>query len=159
MWHRNQANEARTTVLRVFGIYTHAQIDGRLWSAVSQQSSGKGREYRRRYAIVYLSGCRPSLIMTSSTSFFSCTFRRAPVHPGDRLVPPQVFTPLDAAEAESPVQPPIIPDLRPEDREELHALLVYVDRSSMIISTGGKLTTPRRLGKYVTFSQAFLNSG
>lgn len=37
-------------VLRIWGILTHAQIDGRLWSAVSQElGNGKSAEYRRRF--------------------------------------------------------------------------------------------------------------
>ena len=33
----------------MFGVYTHAQFDRRLWSAVSKFLSGKGPEYRKRY--------------------------------------------------------------------------------------------------------------
>ena len=35
--------------IRVFGIYTHAQLDKRLWDLMGYQLSRKGREYRRRY--------------------------------------------------------------------------------------------------------------
>ncbi len=35
--------------VKVFGIYTHAQIDNRLWSSVSSQLRKKGKEYQRRY--------------------------------------------------------------------------------------------------------------
>lgn len=35
-------------VLRVFGIYTHAQLDARLWDSISSQLSRRGKEYRRR---------------------------------------------------------------------------------------------------------------
>ncbi|KAI0757657.1 hypothetical protein C8Q80DRAFT_1092486 [Daedaleopsis nitida] len=35
-------------VIRVFGIYTHAQIDQRFWDAMSRQLGSKGPEYRKR---------------------------------------------------------------------------------------------------------------
>ena len=35
-------------VLRVFGIYTHAQIDQRFWDSMAFQLIKKGKEYRRR---------------------------------------------------------------------------------------------------------------
>ncbi|THG96062.1 hypothetical protein EW026_g5704 [Hermanssonia centrifuga] len=102
----------RQGLLRIYGIYTHAQLDRRFWDAVGQHLAGKGREYRKR-----------------------CVYRRAPHHPGDNVYLPQSFP---QADLESPVVPSRIPDLRNEDREELHALLV--------------------LEKFITFSQALLNS-
>ncbi|TCD62368.1 hypothetical protein EIP91_006977 [Steccherinum ochraceum] len=100
-------------VLRIFGIYTHAQLDKRFWDAVGHQLGGKGKEYKKR-----------------------CVFRNAPHHHGDSVVGPASFPPMN-----EPVAAPVtikIPDLRNEDREELHSLLV--------------------LEKFVTFSQALLNS-
>ncbi|KAI0079047.1 hypothetical protein K474DRAFT_723989 [Panus rudis PR-1116 ss-1] len=100
-------------VLRVFGIYTHAQLERRFWEAVGAQLAGKGKEYRKR-----------------------CNFRTPPHHPRDHVFAPASFP----AQAEAALPPPSleIPNLRNEDREELHSLLV--------------------LEKFVTFSQALLNS-
>ncbi|KAI0258666.1 hypothetical protein BC834DRAFT_835038 [Gloeopeniophorella convolvens] len=57
-------------VIRVFGIYTHAQLDKRLWDSMGYQLSRKGKEYQKR-----------------------CTFRSNPVHKGDKVVPPASFPP------------------------------------------------------------------
>ncbi|CAL1697343.1 unnamed protein product [Somion occarium] len=99
--------------IRIFGIYTHAQLDRRFWEAVGMQLAGKGKEYRKR-----------------------CIFRNPSYHPGDNVVAPASFP----AQEEAPLPPACleIPDLRNEDREELHSLLV--------------------LEKFVAFSQALLNS-
>ncbi len=35
--------------IKIFGIYTHAQIDNRLWSSISSQLRKKGKEYQQRY--------------------------------------------------------------------------------------------------------------
>ncbi|KAG8790264.1 hypothetical protein FRC16_000978, partial [Serendipita sp. 398] len=40
--------ERVTQALKVFGIYTHAQLDSRLWAAVSSHSPRRGSEYVRR---------------------------------------------------------------------------------------------------------------
>ena len=36
-------------VLRIFGIYTHAQLDRRFWDCMSRQLERKGAEYRKRF--------------------------------------------------------------------------------------------------------------
>lgn len=41
-------NLIMTIVLKVFGIYTHAQIDRQLWESVSHQLGSRGKEYKRR---------------------------------------------------------------------------------------------------------------
>ncbi|THH32624.1 hypothetical protein EUX98_g1581 [Antrodiella citrinella] len=99
-------------VLRIFGIYTHAQLDKRFWDAVGHQLGGKGKEYKKR-----------------------CVFRN-PQRPGDNVVAPASFP--QAVEPTAPERAIRIPNLRDKDREELHSLLV--------------------LEKFVTFSQALLNS-
>ncbi|KAL4254519.1 hypothetical protein ABKN59_003247 [Abortiporus biennis] len=110
---KDYESEVEWQVIRVFGIYTHAQLDERLWKAVSYQLSGRGKEYRQR-----------------------CVFRNPPLNKGGNVYIPASFPPLVQA---SPISPSVpIPDLRSEDSEELHALLV--------------------LEKFVTFSQALLNS-
>ncbi|KAH8101588.1 hypothetical protein BXZ70DRAFT_933981 [Cristinia sonorae] len=100
-------------VLRIFGIYTHAQLDKRFWDAVGQHLGGRGKDYKQR-----------------------CTFRNPSYHQGDYVVAPASFPPSD--EQTIPDKTLRLPDLRNEDREELHSLLV--------------------LEKFVTFSQALLNS-
>lgn len=100
-------------VLRIFGIYTHAQLERRFWDAVGQHLAGKGREYRKR-----------------------CIYRKPPKNPGDKVYSPECFPPTQ--EPDVPQEPVQIPGLQDADREELHSLLV--------------------LQKFVTFSQALLNS-
>ena len=36
------------TVLKIFGIYTHAQLDRRFWDCVGRQLERKGLEYKKR---------------------------------------------------------------------------------------------------------------
>ncbi|KAL4242837.1 hypothetical protein ABKN59_011431 [Abortiporus biennis] len=111
--HFGTDREHPYSAIRIFGLYTHAKLDERLWSAVSNQLSGQGKEYRRR-----------------------CIFRKPPLG-GGRVYQPASFPSL---EVDSPTSPTAvrIPNLRTEDRDELHGLLV--------------------LEKFVTFSQALLNS-
>ncbi|KAI9068145.1 hypothetical protein FKP32DRAFT_1672451 [Trametes sanguinea] len=100
-------------VLRIFGIYTHAQLDRRFWDCMSRQLERKGPEYRKR-----------------------CKFRNPPLVPGDNVIHPASWP--TSAEPFVLEPPPVLADLRKEDMEELHSLLV--------------------LEKFVTFSQALLNS-
>lgn len=70
-------------VIRVFGIFTHAQIDhGRFWDNLSRQLQQRGPVYIER-----------------------CTFRNKPLTTGDNVILPAVFPPLplvqDAPEATS----------------------------------------------------------
>ncbi|KAH7911824.1 hypothetical protein BJ138DRAFT_1005801 [Hygrophoropsis aurantiaca] len=69
----------RSLVIKIYGIYTHAQLDHRLWDAMGYQLSGKGKEYKRR-----------------------CKFRNRPVNPGDNVILPASFPP-EVAIDESPV--------------------------------------------------------
>ena len=45
---RNRIRLHIRLVIRIFGIYTHTQLDKRFWEAVSVQLAGKGKEYRKR---------------------------------------------------------------------------------------------------------------
>ncbi|KAH9022666.1 P-loop containing nucleoside triphosphate hydrolase protein [Lactarius hengduanensis] len=85
--------------IKVFGIYTHAQLDKRLWDSMGHQLSRNGKEYQKR-----------------------CTFRAEPIHRGDKVVPPASFP------AAPPPDLKLIPDELPtvsdEVLGELHALLV-----------------------------------
>ncbi|CDO74781.1 hypothetical protein BN946_scf185001.g29 [Trametes cinnabarina] len=100
-------------LLRIFGIYTHAQLDRRFWDCMSRQLERKGAEYRKR-----------------------CKFRNSPLVPGDYVVLPASWP--APAEPSTLEPPPVLSDLRKEYMEEMHSLLV--------------------LEKFVTFSQALLNS-
>ncbi|EJF58549.1 hypothetical protein DICSQDRAFT_172899 [Dichomitus squalens LYAD-421 SS1] len=106
-------SDVERQVLKIFGIYTHAQLDRRFWDCMGRHLERKGAEYKKR-----------------------CTFRNPPVNPGDIVFTPASWPPP----AENPVYEPVsaIADMRKEDYEELHSLLV--------------------LEKFVTFSQALLNS-
>jgi len=58
--------------VKVFGIYTHAQLDKRLWDSISRQLTKKGSEYRRR-----------------------CLFRNQPAVIGDKTYSPACFPPIE----------------------------------------------------------------
>ncbi|KAI0641201.1 hypothetical protein C8Q79DRAFT_992409 [Trametes meyenii] len=106
-------SDVERQVLRIFGIYTHAQLDRRFWDCMSRQLERKGVEYKKR-----------------------CIFRNQPAARGDYVVLPASWPPPVEPVALEPA--PLFTELRKEDLEELHSLLV--------------------LEKFVTFSQALLNS-
>ncbi|KAF8222237.1 hypothetical protein L208DRAFT_1381918 [Tricholoma matsutake] len=84
-------------VIKIFGIYTHAQIDKRLWDSMGRQLGRKGKEYRDR-----------------------CTFRNRPHHAGDNVIMPAIFPPQEKTTNVTS----IVPELPKEDLEEIHSLLV-----------------------------------
>jgi hypothetical protein len=43
-----ELNTQSFPVIRIFGIYTHAQLDGRFWDSMSFQLAKRGKEYQRR---------------------------------------------------------------------------------------------------------------
>ncbi|KAI0061021.1 P-loop containing nucleoside triphosphate hydrolase protein [Artomyces pyxidatus] len=86
-------------VIKVFGIYTHAQLDKRLWESIGHQLSSKGKEYAKR-----------------------CTFRCEPFHKGDSVVPPASFPPAPVTETKATASE--LPEARKEDQGEVHSLLV-----------------------------------
>ncbi|KAI0286423.1 hypothetical protein BC826DRAFT_1108859 [Russula brevipes] len=86
-------------VIRVFGIYTHAQLDKRLWDSMGCQLSRKGKEYQRR-----------------------CAFRADPVHKGDKVVPPASFPPMPLLDPK--MIPEELPTVSDEVLEKLHEILV-----------------------------------
>ncbi|KAF9067282.1 hypothetical protein BDP27DRAFT_1328979 [Rhodocollybia butyracea] len=43
-------DERESQVIKIFGIYTHAQMDHRMWHSISRQLDRKGKEYRDRCA-------------------------------------------------------------------------------------------------------------
>ncbi|TBU42438.1 hypothetical protein BD309DRAFT_866309 [Dichomitus squalens] len=97
----------------IFGVYTHAKLDRRFWDCMGRQLERKGTEYKKR-----------------------CMFRNPPMNPGDNVYMPASWPPPVDVPTFEPVSG--ITDMRKEDYEELHSLLV--------------------LEKFVTFSQALLNS-
>ncbi|KAG8970160.1 hypothetical protein FRC03_011178 [Tulasnella sp. 419] len=46
--HNMGATRYEQQQLRIYGIYTHAQLDKRFWASVAYQSIKRGKEYRRR---------------------------------------------------------------------------------------------------------------
>ncbi|KAF5377280.1 hypothetical protein D9615_006447 [Tricholomella constricta] len=84
-------------VLRIFGIYTHAQLDNRLWDSIGRHLGTKGKEYKRR-----------------------CIHRERPINSGDNVILPASFPPLKAEVLSNPIGM----DLPPDDLEHIHSLLV-----------------------------------
>ncbi|KAG2023676.1 hypothetical protein CC2G_001306 [Coprinopsis cinerea AmutBmut pab1-1] len=82
-------------VIRIFGIYTHTQLD-RLWDSLGYQLSQKGREYIRR-----------------------CGVRNK--NRDGSLIVPAIFPPNPEAEV---ITDFVGPELPKEDLEEIHSLLV-----------------------------------
>ncbi|KII86508.1 hypothetical protein PLICRDRAFT_44106 [Plicaturopsis crispa FD-325 SS-3] len=105
-------SDVERQVIRIFGIYTHAQFDKRLWDSVGYQLGRKGKEYRRR-----------------------CIYRKRPLHAGDNVFEPETWPPVEESAIDLTQKHLELPH---GDLEELHSLLV--------------------LEKFVTFSQALLNS-
>ncbi|GBE80111.1 predicted protein [Sparassis crispa] len=85
-----------TQVLKIFGIFTHAQMGEHLWDSVGHSLSGKGREYKRR-----------------------CVFRNQSVN---SVVLPACFPPLSVSESQQ--RSSSLPTLHKEDLGKLHELLV-----------------------------------
>ncbi|KAG8843814.1 hypothetical protein FRB96_003722 [Tulasnella sp. 330] len=101
--------------LRVYGIYTHAQLDKRLWASVASQSLHRGSEYRRR-----------------------CVYREVAKdkNKGVNVTPPAIFPPRP--EAESLVDIVEQPALGDADYLELHAILAlekFIPYSHTLLDT------------------------
>ncbi|SJL05217.1 uncharacterized protein ARMOST_08583 [Armillaria ostoyae] len=99
-------DQRETQAIKIFGIYTQAQIDDRLcqWSSTSSQLQKKGKEYQKRCAVREHADKAPKDIFTPA--FF----------PSLPEVPP--------SEIED------IPDLRPEEKAQNHARLITYLRIS-----------------------------
>lgn len=83
-------------VVKIFGVYTHAQFDNRLWDSVGYQLGRRGKEYRRR-----------------------CTFRSRPHNKGDNVFMPACFPPPDTVEEELSNVP--VPELPCDNLEEVRS--------------------------------------
>ncbi|TFK38654.1 hypothetical protein BDQ12DRAFT_96280 [Crucibulum laeve] len=106
-------SELERQAIKIFGIYTHTQLDN-IWNSFSLQLGSKGAEYGRR-----------------------CRFRKRPTQSngkGDVFVPAT----FPALPEETAVASYSLPELPPDDQDQIHSLLV--------------------LEKYITFSQELLNS-
>ncbi|KAJ3758111.1 hypothetical protein EV360DRAFT_83381 [Lentinula raphanica] len=66
--------------IKIFGIYTHAQMDNRMWESISRQLSRKGKEYRDR-----------------------CSYRIKPENADDQTFIPALFPPLLEEEEAEPI--------------------------------------------------------
>ncbi|EKM60418.1 uncharacterized protein PHACADRAFT_189549 [Phanerochaete carnosa HHB-10118-sp] len=91
-------SDAVRQVLRIYGIYTHAQMHGRrFWDAVSRSGRGS-KEHRKR-----------------------CVYRNTPRTPGSNVTPPATWPPLEDNEDEKGELQ--LPDFNVEDEHELNDLL------------------------------------
>ncbi|KAL1940597.1 hypothetical protein VTO73DRAFT_8032 [Trametes versicolor] len=104
--------------IRIFGIYTHAQLDARFWRAVSRSAANQEAEYKKR-----------------------CTQRdRATYRRGDNVVQPLVFSDSGTSEQEMQKSPQdlndIAKDLSKADIEELRSLILegYVPFSKAFLN-------------------------
>ncbi|KAK0207600.1 hypothetical protein IW262DRAFT_1469183 [Armillaria fumosa] len=96
--------------IKIFGIYTHDQMDHRLWSSISSQLRKKGKEYRKRCAVRK----RADQASTFIPAFF-------PPLPG--VLPPEIED---------------LPNLRPDETVQIHSRLVvekYVTFSQPFLNT------------------------
>lgn len=92
----------------MFGIYTHAQIDKRLWDSMGRQLGRKGKEYHDR-----------------------CTYRNRPHHAGDNVILPACFPPPEKiADVTS-----VVPELPKEDLEEVSGMLVVYTAANLLVDT------------------------
>ncbi|RXW22210.1 hypothetical protein EST38_g3633 [Candolleomyces aberdarensis] len=106
-------NNSERQAIKIFGIYTHAQIDKRFWDSMGYQLSKKGKAYRDR-----------------------CTFRNQPHDKGDYVIPPATFR-LEKEVSDDN----IIPELPKEDVDEIHSLLVlekFVTLSKELLKSGSR---------------------
>ncbi|KAJ2931128.1 hypothetical protein H1R20_g5904, partial [Candolleomyces eurysporus] len=104
-------NDSERQAIKIFGIYTHAQIDKRFWDSMGYQLSKKGKTYRDR-----------------------CTFRNQPIHKGDNVISPAIFPPPEKEVSDNN----LIPEIPKEDLEEIHSLLVlekFVPLSKELLKT------------------------
>ncbi|PBK60033.1 hypothetical protein ARMSODRAFT_966416 [Armillaria solidipes] len=96
--------------IKIFGIYTHDQMDHRLWSSISSQLQKKGKEYGKRCAVRK----RADQASTFIPAFF-------PSLPG--VLPSEIED---------------LPNLRPDETAQIHSRLVvekYVTFSQPFLNT------------------------
>jgi hypothetical protein len=106
-------------VIKIFGIYTHAQIDRRLWDSMGRQLGRKGKEYRDR-----------------------CTIRNRPHHAGDNVILPACFPPPEKTTDVASV----VPELPKEDLEEVSRMLVIYTAANLLVDTFASRVSYRSAG-------------
>ncbi|KNZ80017.1 TPR and ankyrin repeat-containing protein 1 [Termitomyces sp. J132] len=95
-------SQVERQVLRIFGIYTHAQLDNRLWESIGRQLGSKGKEYRRR-----------------------CIYRERATGTSDSVFRPASFPPLETEATEIMAGMSLPPD--DLEQELLHSILADLD--------------------------------
>ncbi|KAK0245331.1 hypothetical protein EDD85DRAFT_800629 [Armillaria nabsnona] len=96
--------------IKIFGIYTHEQMDHRLWSSISSQLRKKGKEYRKR--------CAVRKRADQASTFIPAFFPPLPV-----VLPSEIED---------------LPNLRPDETAQIHSRLVvekYVTFSQPFLNT------------------------
>lgn len=99
-------SQVERQVVKVFGIYTHAQLDKRLWDSMSRQLTKKGSEYRRR-----------------------CLFRNQPAVVGDKVYTPACFPPIEKPAEEEE----FFAEIPAEKLEEVNYQPYYSDNHTNIV--------------------------
>ncbi|QRV93433.1 UvrD-like helicase carboxy-terminal domain protein [Ceratobasidium sp. AG-Ba] len=104
-------------IIKLYGVYTHAQFDGRLWSLVSHYHiNRRGREYRRR-----------------------CLYRVNPRVPGQNVTPPAQFphedyqTPSEVSSKQAEIE-----NVTDKDFLDLHSLIAlekFIPMSQTLIDS------------------------
>ena len=83
-------------MIRIFGIFTHAQLrHGRFWDTLSQQLQKRGPDYIER-----------------------CSFRNKPLSAGDNVILPALFPPASRRVQDVPQTTPLI-KVREEDMKDV----------------------------------------
>ena len=99
-------------MIKIYGIFTHAQISRRFWDGVGHQLARKGKQYRERC------GSDPHS-RVHSTHVCRCKFRSRPTKVGEHtnVVLPATFP----APAETPKLSPssALPDLHKDDLQKV----------------------------------------
>ncbi|KDR68695.1 hypothetical protein GALMADRAFT_146049 [Galerina marginata CBS 339.88] len=106
--------DSEVQVVRIFGIYTHAQMDNRLWDYVASQLGRRGREYRER-------------CVQRRSSDKGNVYQPASFHPASRV---------EKELEEHPIER--IPDLAGDDANQLHKILTlekYITLSQELLDS------------------------
>lgn len=117
-------------VIKLFGIYTHAQLDRekQSWKNVSKQLSGKGSEYRKRCVVMYGLQSSPDL------SLSSILYRMNTAARGDKVYAPATF-PLNT-EQEDPSPADDLRHLGAEEQQDVGSFAVLLMLNNLLISLG-----------------------
>lgn len=107
-------------VVRVFGIYTHTQLNRRVWDAMGQQLAQRGAEYQLRSVLseVYSRG------EDSCTTVVRCVHRNKPAKVGKHAgtILPGSWPAL-AEDEPVPSTMSLLPDLHEDDLEKVKIMI------------------------------------